>query len=479
MFLAAIWGGMLAGALLLQPQEASAQPTKKELQQDVNDLTSIDPEIEKYLPRWKILEADLKIKLAQLFKSEGYPVSEADSMVVTATFPREGQPQELLKIRVGNDPNAQINGSRTIRARIGDGLYDRILGRDYAHNFIEPATPITNQSKERIPNVLQPVNAKQFIAVSAFRQTVQIGTSSARIEHSLGSDEVGYPFWSGGQGKVGLYYPIIKLDDAEKRANGVPDILTVMLGGGYRLKFGGPNDDFLSGVISPRLLNGALGAKALAKIEYRLPQVNDFGFSMYAEVPFNKLRDEAFVPDGSVVWNAEPVIKKGSIIPDTAKAAYFLRNVAQGGIFYETWLNDYEHFFRISLGASYQEVARGFLGLQDENGRFVRQKYSDDSFAPNAVSFEGGGLWHPTEMQDWLFAKVEYLNQSGFPFGMSAQLSNSNLLISGFIPLIPNWLFIEAKYSTPILRDNPQPWENPTFFMLSPILRFKIDQSGS
>ncbi len=469
-----------AAPFLVEGPSAAAQPTKKELQLDLEDLRRTDPELEKYLPRWKILEPDLKIKLSQAFKSIGYKVSEADSMIVTATFPREGVPQEILTIRAGDDPNSQLNGARSIRGTIGDGMYDEILDRNYSHNYIEPATPITAADPERIPNVLQPVNAKQFIAVSAFRQTVQIGTSGAHVEHSIGNDEIGYPFWSSGQAKVGLHYPIIKLDDPEKRSYGVPDILTVMLGGAYRVKFGTEDDAFLGGAIAPRKLNGALGAKAIAKIEYRLPQLNEVGFSLMAEIPFSKMEVTTFNPDESVVWQPEIMRRTSPINVDTGKAAYFLRNVAQGGVFYETWLNRYEHFFRISLGASYQEVARGFLGIEEEpgSGNFQVQKIGE-RVSPNAVSFERGNLIHPTELEDWIFAKVEYLNQSGFPFGMSAQLANRNLMLAGFIPLVPNWLFIEAKYSTPILRDEPAPWENETFFMISPVLRFKIDMSGS
>jgi hypothetical protein len=104
----------------------------------------------------------------------------------------------------------------------------------------------------------------------------------------------------------------------------------------------------------------------------------------------------------------------------------------------------------------------------------------DGTGAPNPYLRNGDaivytGLDHPTEFEDWLYAKVDYLNQSGFPFGISAQLANRNLLLSGFIPLLRNWLFIEAKYSTPILRKNPEPWEYPTFFMISPVLRFELD----
>lgn len=455
--------------LSFNTHRASAQPGKRELGEDVNDLTQLDPDIEKYLPRWKILEADLKIKLAQYFRLSGLPVSETDSMVVTATFVTPGTgAQELLSIRVGDDPNAHLSGTAKIRSELGDALYNRILNRDYALSPIEPATPVTTSARTRIPNVLQPTNVKQFIAVSAFRQTVQLGTTGARLDNMLGNDEIGYQFWSSGQGKVILSYPIIPLDDPDLRSKGVPDILTIGLGGAYRLKVGSPDENFLDGAIQPRRLNGAIGGKAIAHIEYRLPQLNDLGFLLNAEVPFSKLQgaDKVDLSDGVVTF------PERSGRTDTVQAGYFLRNVAQGVLFWETWLNDYEHFFRVSVGASYQEVARGVAAAG------LKPVTTTNHLFPDGVLYQG--LYHPTTFQDWIFAKVEYLNQSGFPFGISAQISNQNLLIDGFIPLFPNWLFIEAKYSTPVLRDNPQPWESNSFFMISPILRFVIDNtSGS
>ncbi len=471
--------------LLFSGVQAVAQPpTEAELRKDIEDITRLDPDIRKYLPRWRILEADLKSKLMLYFRSVGVPVTERDSMTVTASFadPKTGQ-QDLLTIKVGSYPDGELSGTYKIRSTIGDGLYQSILDRKYAHVVIEPATPVTDNAPERVPNVLNPTNAKQFIALSAFRQAVQLGTSGARLEHIIGNDEIGYHFWSSGQAKVLLDYPIIPLKDAELRANGVPDIFTMQLGIGYRAKFGNPGDEFLSDIISPRMLNGALGAKAYVQAEYRLPQVNDLGFSVNAELPFSKLEtgSEEVRADETIVWAPEPRIPRPR--PDTVRAAYFLRTVAQGNIFWENWLNDYEHFFRIRLGVSYQEVARGIVrvnddylsvdgeSLMDENGTVVGA--ASPANLGNNIQYTG--FSHPTEFEDWIFARVEYLNQSGFPFGASAQIANRNLLLTGFIPVIPNWLFLEAKYSTPLLRDNPAPWEHDTFFMISPILRFKID----
>ena len=482
-----VGAALIAAGLLLPTTRLVAQPpTTSDLRESVDDMTRLDPDLEKYMPRWKILEANLKITLAAIFRGNGYSVSEGDSMIVVASFVQPGRPQELLMIRVGDSSkNAVISGTRKLQSDLGDGLYRELLLRNYAHAVIEPARPITSKDPERVPDVMNPVNSRQFIAVSAFRQTVQLGTTGARIEHMLGNDEIGYHFWSSGQGKATLKYPIIELDNGDLRSKGVPDILTVMLGAGYRLKFGGPDDSFLSGTIPARLLNGSLGGKAIARVDYRPPvfwlsENSIFGMSLNTEVPFGKLEQRGFDPDKSVVWFAEPITKRGAL-PDTGKGAYFLRNVVQGTVFWETWLNNYEHFFRFSIGMSYQDYAHGYLGFVDGAGKFVAHtKKNPAQFTSEAtvVSYENGSIIHPTTPEDWALFKIDYLNQSGFPFGLSAQLANQNLMIAGFIPLVPNWLFIEAKYSTPLLREEPAPWEQRHFFMISPILRFKIDMGN-
>jgi len=469
-------------ALSFHTTPVVAQPTLAEIQRMYEMATTTDPDIERFLPRWRIQEADLKIKIAQYFKLEGYSVKDNDSIVVTATFPKPNatpgtSDQDLLSIRVG--PNAVLSGTQQIKIGLGEAIYNQILDRSYAHTVIEPAIPATGLVSDRIGNVMQPANARQFVAISAFRQAVQLGTSGVRLEHWLGNDEIGYHFWSSGQGKGLISYPIIPLQDADLRSNGVPDILTVQLGAAYRMSFGTPTDKFLGGIISPRLLNGAIGTKAVARMDFRVPaETNDFGVSINTEIPFNKMDggEVANMNDGSIVFaNREKYTGPGARSGDEVDVAYFLRTVAQGNVFWETWLNDYEHFFRISLGASYQEVAKGAMAFLDKSEvlqPIVNQKQRD---AESPAGIKYIGLVHPSEVQDWVFAKIEYLNQSGFPFGASVQLANRNLLVTGFIPVIPNWLFIEAKYSTPLLRDAPAPWEQKTFFMISPILRFKID----
>ncbi len=474
--------GALIALFLLSSVPAFAQVTTSELEEDIKNLEELDPDVAVYLPRWRILEADLKTKLMLYFRSQGFDMTTKDTVVVTAGFDKDNGQEDILKIDVPSLAGASLNGRAKIESELGEGLYQELLQRStYAHANIERESPLTENDNERVPNVLYPTNAKQFAAISAFRQAIQLGTTGARLEHLIGTDQIGYPFWSGGQAKALVEYPIIRQDDVNLRAAGVPDILKFSLGIGYRLKFGQANSSGVADIFSPRMLNGAIGAKAIVATEYRLPQVNDLGVSFYAELPLNKRAGtESVEGDEVVVW-VPGEIRRRSTIP--VRKAYFLRTVAQGNFFWETWLNNYEHYFRFSLGASYQEVAEASLRVGtlylDPDGETLRDKQGVVQGFPArpaglSNNVEYSALDHPDEVGDWIFAKIEYLNQSDFPFGFSAQLANRNLLLKGFVPIIPNWLFLQAKYATPLLSD-PQPWEQQPVIVVSPILRFMLD----
>ena len=474
---------ILAGSMTVSAQ----RPSIPDLEQNIKDLNTIDPDVGKYFPRWRIMEADLKTKLALYFRSVGVPVKTSDTMTVTASFDKgNGEHQDILQIRAGSYPGSELNSRQAVESALGVDLYQQILNRKYAHTEIPPAKPITKTGADRVPSVFYPTNAKQFVAISAFRQAVQIGTTGARLEHLLGSDEVGYPFWSGGQGKALIDYPIIRQENAELRSDGVPDPFKFSLGVGYRLKFGAPDQSPVTDLFLPRRLNSAIGPKAIVRAEYRLPQLNDLGIGFYTELPFNKqTSSEGVRGNDEVVWVRDSILTTRPAVP--IRTAFFLRTVTQGNLFWENWFDNYEHYVRFSLGMSYQEFAVGALRVGenwlDPDGvttrfvdeRGVVQQGPDASLPGLADNVEYRGLVHPTEVQDWLYAKIEYLNQSDFPFGVSAQLSNRNLLLSGFVPVVPNWLFLQAKYSTALLRSEPVPWEQKTFIVISPVLRFMLE----
>ena len=59
---------ILVALSLLSIVESKAQ-SRKEL---IDSLSTIDPEIRKYFPRWRICETDLQIQIFQAFKLIGF-----------------------------------------------------------------------------------------------------------------------------------------------------------------------------------------------------------------------------------------------------------------------------------------------------------------------------------------------------------------------------------------------------------------------
>jgi len=70
----------------------------------VDSLTTPDPNIRKYFPRWKICENDIKIQIHQSFIIMGYDKSKLDmSSIEVLAAPRTDQslPYEILTITCG------------------------------------------------------------------------------------------------------------------------------------------------------------------------------------------------------------------------------------------------------------------------------------------------------------------------------------------------------------------------------------------
>jgi hypothetical protein len=72
------------------------------------------------------------------------------------------------------------------------------------------------------------------------------------------------------------------------------------------------------------------------------------------------------------------------------------------------------------------------------------------------------------------YIKIEYLNKDESQrFGGSLQYYDFGLLTTAWLEIIPKYLSIEMKYAWPLLRD-PKKWENSSFLIISPRLRFSI-----
>jgi hypothetical protein len=470
----------------LQGQEVS----RKAL---VDSIKAIDSEVQKYFPRWKICETDLQIQIYKTFQLLGYPEKDLDMtqievLAIPKTVENQYDPYEILIISCGR---ASMNTSE-LEANFGI-LLDFITGaesyldpnnppsypkRDYCFVEIPPNIPVSENQAAAIMNYLEPSNVLHSITISLFEQTLKIGDSGFWLKSFFGDDEIGYHYWSSGEAKIIIKRPLYVNKDS-KTSNRIPNLINAYLGGGYRVTSGLANKDGLFEFLPDRLLNGSVNGKIIAGFDFHLPMYPQGGIHFNYEPPINRQSEltvdiknfgQYAVPQVDGIPTVSPV-RDGVHSEDNIEGIVpVLHSTGQVTLFYNWWLDKYnpENYFRFDIGISYSEVqeyAYFKINADDPQGRKVGQYLT-------TRDIDGLNLYKPNEFADWLYLKAEFRNQAAYPFGMSVQYSNQIFLGRIYLPLISPWLYLEAKYATP-LRD-PRPYEIENFFMISPVLRITI-----
>jgi len=455
----------------------------------IDSLTTIDPEIIKYFPRWKICEPDLQIQIYQTFLFMGYgknQLSEQNIEILAAPREDERDPYELLMITCGTaSMNAvQIEyymGDKLVRFLTGEYIYqgkDRgypadVARRDYCYTDIPIEYPLqASQAQVILDYIKQPTNVKQAFTVSLFEQSLKVGATGFWIRSIIGSDHIGYPFWSAGESKLILQRPLYVNNDYQTR-QGIPFLINAYMGGGYRLTTGLGKNDLFSWV-HERTLNAANGGKLIAGFDFHMPFHPALGVSFTAELPLKELTTigidrttyGVYIPKHFDQINFADGDPRPDIATITAVAP-ILRSTGYLTVFYNWWLNkaNPENYLRFDLGMNYSEVREAALYEYPNTTGGTNYEIS----VQNIVGLK---TYKPKEFSDWLFAKVEYRNQAIYPFGASLQYANQVLLGRVWLPLFNNWFYIEAKYATPLR--SARPYEIKNFFMISPLLRITI-----
>ncbi len=452
-------------------------PSQLKSQNVIDSLTTPDPNIRKYFPRWKVCENDIRIQIHQSFVVLGVDKSLLDmSNIEVIAAPRIDQyvPYDLLTITCGKATmNANVITSAIPRlAEYLNGSVSFLNGyelyppkRDYCYNEIAPETPMDQTQAKAILSYMEPSNVDHSITVSLFEQTLKVGSSDFWLKNIIGNDPIGYPFWNSGEAKVVLKRPLYVNGNEESRDR-IPNLINAQLGVGYRLESGLYSDEVNAlSWVTRRKLNSGPDVKIIAGFDFHIPFYPEIGISVNAEIPTQKLKNKDFDRTYYASYNAASFpnlnYSPGEKSTDFAVVP-FLRGSGQVALFYNWWLNKEkgENYFRFDLGISYFEV-REMLSYFDGNKHTFTM--TQDA--------EGLQLYKPNEFGDWVFAKVEYRNQAIFPFGMSVQYSNQILLGKLYIPIF-KWLYIEGKAAVPLRHFRY--FENQTFFMVSPTLRITL-----
>lgn len=474
--------------IIIFPIDSFSQ-TDKEL---LDDLTTIDSDLKKMFPRWKICEPDLQIQIYKAFELLGFSKSELSMQeieVLAAPRQLETVPYDILLLTCGRasmKSNMIEKDLAEIAAKIsGEEPYDKTLkqvrqqaadttGKEfdisltYCHIIIPAEMPVKPSQASAIQDYLKPTDKNQAFTISLFEQNMKIGETGFWLTNQVGNDQVGYQYYTAGESKLFLKRPLYINNDTRTRTS-IPYLVNVYLGGVYRITSGLSNSGGMFSWLPERNLNSNPGGRLKAGFDISMPFQPEFGLSMNVELPLSNLTTK--VIDGTtfgyvtagrgVEW-----VDKSSPEAEWSinKTTYVLKSTGQVTLFYNWWLDDFnpENYFRFDLGVSYAEV-----------GQYAW--YRNDKEYIDVITNQGvKGLktYKNTEFGDWLYAKVEYRNQSVFPFGATLQYSNQHILAKGYIPLLGDWLLLEAKYTT-TLRDARE-YELENFFMISPILRITL-----
>ena len=466
----------LVGTINLQAQ------TRKGM---IDSLTTIDPEIRKYFPRWKICETDLQIQIYQAFKLLGFPkekLSKTNIVVLAAPRNDEYEAYKILLIKCGEASmnSAEINSnfsSSLYNIISGENFYARasnppeteVRSRDYCYQEIPPEVPVSATEANAIIDFLKPSDVTHAFSISVFDQSLKFGKSGFWISNTIGNDEVGYPFWSAGESKITLQRPLYANTDAATNT-AIPYLLDMKLGGVYKINSGIDPSGTLFSWVPERKLNMGPGGKLLTGLDFNMPFHPQFGIHFNMEIPLTSMKQEGIDPEDYAYTEVPDDVDFDPDNPNYGKYEIYgivnqLRGTGQATLFYYWWPNSkegrYDNFFRFDLGMSYAEVRQSAAYYDTTN----KVNY----MTPDGVT--GLQTYKPNEFGDWIFAKMEYRNSAFWPFGVSVQYSNQILMGRIYVPLV-SWLYIEAKVATPL---RPlRPYESKVFFMVSPVLRLTI-----
>jgi hypothetical protein len=457
--------------------------------QSNDDIEQFDTDLEKVFPKWKLCESDLQFKIFNIFKGLNKRETELDiqNIIVCAAplTPKDKGVFKLIFIKCGNEKitSSEINKFSDLKKILsGDQPYNNEnrdksdKGRDYCYMDMQPEYMVEVTKAKYQLNYFEPGNAYQSVSLSLFEQTLKIGNTDFWIKNYFGNDEAGLPFYSSGDARIVLKRPLFT--NSDPNTNGfIKNKIYAYLGGSYRVDLGvDQNSNGLFQFLPTRNLNSVTDGKIVGGLDFYLPELTGMkdlilGFRAQFEVPitsdmemasFNINSTSSYTLREDVDFSGNDSISNGGSVRGIAP---FAQTFAQASAFAHWWLdNNGENYLRLDLGMSYLEV--------QEYVHFTRAAGSGTEFLTAKNNVEGLNFYHPTEFMDWLYFKAEYRSQSVYPFSMAMQISNQNLLVKGFIPLLGNWLFLEAKYNTP-LRD-ARPYEISNFFMISPVLRLTL-----
>ena len=464
---------LFLNSVMVYPQDFLSEKEQKLF----NSLETLDNEIVRFFPRWKVCEPNLQIHIWQVFRQAGFPVemlnkNDIEILAAPGAFDSEYGNYQILLVQCGEAalPPSKINTYFTAKLKkdlSGETSYSGTgIGRTYCYKEIPPEAPVSTYQAEAIVNYYQPTDITHAISLSLFEQNLKIGESGFWLRNVFGNDDAGYQFWSSGQVAIQLQRPLY-LNEDMKTNRAIPYLLDFYFGGGYRISSGISPEGTMFAWLPNRVLNASQSGDIVAGLNFHFPFAPEFGITAHVRIPFESPKMKDIKPSDWGWFNIEDMVENEERDPvenEETGESYsdivpIMHSSGRVSLFYNLWLDKKkpENFVRFDVGLNYVETREMALS-------------GGTTLIKDGIT--GLTTYKPSEALDWLFLKVEYRNQSTWPFGISLQLANQIFLGRAWVPILGNWLLLEAKYST-VVRDI-RPFELKNFFMISPVIRITI-----
>lgn len=447
-----------------------------ELNNTIDSLTTIDPHVMRFFPRWRVIEKNLAKNIYSAFITAGYKDQDLDiqNVQILAVEPDSADVEyNIILISCGPSSMKPIDFNlymRDFKPILSGKTKKGPPKLNYQYEMIPYEEPPSPSQAEAVISYKEP-KTDYVIILSLYEQILKVGSEGYWLRSSTGYDAIGYPFWSSGDSKITLKLPLVENIDSASRKY-LPYVLSAYLGYGYNINSGLKPDikGSLLGWIPDRRLNFSTGGKIIAGADFYLPFFTDIGLSFNLEIPLKSMQGEGI---DTIKNFFEPIQMRPDVIDPTGTLTLtgvlpMLRSSGQLSFFYTYWFDKLkpENFIKINIGMNYNEILEYAMYETPEN------KFTTYRTLTREDNVEGLQYYKPNEFFDWLYFKIEYGNQSLKPFGFSVQFSNQILLGNIYIPIFGNWLYLEGKYATPIREIRP--YEVKHFYMISPVLRFTL-----
>ena len=482
-------------------------------------FSTIDDRAIPFLSRWTVCEAQVQKIIQQYFKTVGKDPGPDLAKISVWGEPKKNGKYDIYQIKCGS----AIAVKKELEDNMLQGVKELIaepVGPDgeekYCHDFVAVSNvggKVTSDIEKKVGvgenNFRMPTGGRQYYSLSVFDQMLRVGATNWWIQNNIGNDNAGYHFWYAGEAKITATRALIDNSDNNTR-RAIPNLLKLSGGIVYRLNDDAGNQNpRLTDFLGKRRLNMGPEPKIAVSFEGVLPlgednKTNVFGARINAEIPIQSInqgvplaepltfsrvnfdesngigrseRLQLLASHPRFAENAQFVTNRNSSGVDVQTVTPLLRTVAQATVFYTWWLevegaeNPPDNIFRVDAGINYTEIRE--TALVQTGGQYG-PTYFATSDNVTAANRGGRGLvnYTPQSVLDWLFIKFEYRNETTYPFGFTLQYSNQIGMVTGYLPLFGNWLYLEAKYAR-VLRDL-RPYETADYFMISPVFRILI-----